>query len=547
MQARFAIAGLRACLVAAATVLTGCASPATRTIDKTSDASVLAAQRYDQQAASIGHDSRPIARTHSEQWVDITPVQRPVAEDVKAPECNVNLSPPDPLTIEQFQSLLATGGCHLDVRFTADALAHLAGGGSSSGDGTKLPPDPAGGSATPYVAPGEASTRIQLDYSGDVSGALQMAAAQLDLSYQREGDQVEFFYTQTRMYRINLQNSTTTITSDIQTGIQSTAAQGGNQSGSAQSGTRQGTQITSVTDPAKDFAAMVGTIVPKDAYTYSVATGQLVVTSTPDKLESVQRLVDQFNDIVTKQVKMKLVVGMLTLTKNDSIGFDAGIKFAGNNGLGFDLANTFPVTSGASAGNLSILNTATGKLGQFAGTTLTLNALRQIGSVQVLQEQVISTLNLHPAPYQDGQQTTYLAQSGATITSGGQATGFAQSSLIPGVVNTGFNVVSRPFVYGDGKTMALEFKMNLSALDELTPIIGQDGAQIQGPKISDNVIDQTVRIRSGQTMLITGIKNHDTKAKKAGTVTPSFWGLGGGLSNDETRKVGFVLVTPVVE
>jgi type IVB pilus formation R64 PilN family outer membrane protein len=541
---------LRAAGVGVLVMLAGCASPATRTIDSTKSAAADAQKRYDDQAATIGPDQRPVARIHNTQWVDINPVQRSRADDVKDPPCHVDLSPPHSLSIEKFQQLMAVGGCHLDVRFTADALSHIHGGTSDQGDGTKLPPNPSGGPTALYAGPsGAVDPTITLNYSGDVDGALQNVAMQLDLSERRTGNQVEFFYTETKLFRINLQNSSTTITTDIQTGIQSSSGQGGaGQSASnTQSGTRQGTEIRSETDPAKDFASMVGKIVPSSAYTYSVATGQLVVTSTPDKLAAVQQLVNQFNDIVTKQVKVKLVVGMLTLTKDDSIGLDAGIKFAGKHGIGLGLANSFPVTSGASAGNVSILDTASGKLAQFAGTTLTLNALRQIGSVQVVQEQVLYTLNLHPAPYQDGQQTTYLAESGATVTSGGQATGFAQSSLVPGVVSTGFNVVSRPFVFDDGKTMSLDFKMNLSALDELTPIIGQDGAMIQGPKISNNLIDQTVRIRSGQTMLITGIRNHNSKANKSGTVNASFWGLGGGLNNDDSRKVGFVIVTPVVE
>jgi type IVB pilus formation R64 PilN family outer membrane protein len=537
--------------------LVGCANPATRTAKISNEGASKAEATLDQAKQNMTGDDRPVVQEHQGQYVDITPSTIGVDfQDNEAPACNVRF-PASALTIDQFRGLMATGKCHVVVRFTPDAMRHITGteevgkGADSSGN-TRLPPDPAGGRIVGAVS-FQPTISISYDYDGDVQPLLKNIADQLGLWVRRDGSDAEFYYTETRTFHVDLMNLSSDQTLKVASGITAGAAgvssssSGGN--GQATTQTSQSAQTLTFTaggNVADDLKNQLKAMLGDGNFAYGASDGVLVATGTPDKLAMVQHLVDETNAKVTKEVRFLTTLVLFTNTTGDTMSEALTLAF-NNHGRGATIGSNTPIsTTGGTTVGFVVNNNATGKLSQFAGSQLTVNALRQVGTVDVLQEHLNTTLNLQPTAYQDGTDTTYLAESGNTLTAGGSATGFSQTLLIPGTVTTGLNLTLKPFVYGDGKTVAVQFGCDLSALDQLTNLTS-NGQTIQGPQVSKNVIDQIQKLRSGQTLVITGIRNHTNKTTKAGTLSPSFWGLGGGIDNQESKQVGMILITAVVD
>lgn len=546
-----------AVVVAVAFALGGCANPATRTAKVSNEGAAKTETMLDQAKQGMTGDDRPVVEEHQGQYVDITPSTIGADfQENEAPACNVHF-PASSLTIDQFRGLMATGKCHVVVRFTSDAMRHIsgteeAGKSAESVNGTRIPPDPAGGRIM-SAAGLEPNINITYDYDGDVQPLLKNIADQLGLWVRRDGSDAEFFYTETRTFHVDLMNLSSDQTLKVASGITAGAAgvssssSGGNgQSTTQTSQSAQSLTFTAGGNVADDLKNQLKAMLGDGNFAYGASDGVLVATATPDKLAMVQRLVDETNAKVTKEVRFLTTLVLFTNTTGDTMSEALTLAF-NNHGRGATIGSNTPIsTSGGTTLGFVVNNNATGKLSQFSGSQLTVNALRQVGTVDVLQEHLNTTLNLQPTAYQDGTDTTYLAESGNTLTAGGTATGFSQTLLIPGTVTTGLNLTMKPFVYGDGKTVAVQFGCDLSALDQLTPLTS-NGQTIQGPQVSKNVIDQIQKLRSGQTLVITGIRNHTNKTTKAGTLSPSFWGLGGGIDNQENKQVGMILITAVVD
>ncbi len=55
-----------------------------------------------------------------------------------------------------------------------------------------------------------------------------------------------------------------------------------------------------------------------------------------------------------------------------------------------------------------------------------------------------------------------------------------------------------------------------------------------------------VRLRSGETLILTGFDENGDDARKSGVGSPSFFGLGGGRTRSTSHSALVVLVTPIV-
>lgn len=561
-------------------MVTGCATPAGKTIKEThgdiADANATLQGVHDQNSPL----DRPTTMVHKEQWVDTSVIKREVAPVDAPSDCEINYAPTGgAASVSEFVQILAAGKCHTLVRFDASAMRRLNGSQDAPmtptaapgsmpavataayGGNTMLPEVPGGVRSVPYGGGAPSGERmIDLTYKGPRDGLFDRVATLLGLYYRRDGNRVDFFYTETKAYRINLKAEKTAQKSSVRSGMSNTtgsqssglSSQGSGQSsggGSNDSGTSQNTDVEASQDIAAGIDKAVASMLSAGnvgRYSYVADTGQLIVTDTPDVQKNIAAYVESTNHIVTQQVVMQVTVATFQKSRSNHLAFSWDLVYKSLRGKGVTLGNQFPLTdtNGSSAG-VQILDTAKGALGQFTGSSVVVDALNEQGVAKVVQSPTIYSLNMQPTPMQSGTQYTYLAESSNSITSGGQATGFSQTSLIPGLVTTGFNIVATPFVYEDGKTMTLSFSMNLSQLDKITDITSQD-SKIQAPQVSNNIVVQKVKIRSGETMVISGMKAQNKKADESGVGNPKWWVFGGGYNHDESDTVNLIMVTPVI-
>ena len=269
----------------------------------------------------------------------------------------------------------------------------------------------------------------------------------------------------------------------------------------------------------------------------SRSTGIITVTDRPDVLNQIGTYLDAENENITKQVLLNVKVYSVTLTDRDSAGIDWNLVYkAANGNWDFNLANTFQDAANNSvSGQVGILD------GSFAGSTAVLKALSEQGRVSVVTSPSVTTLNLQPVPVQVARQTGYLASIQTTNTPDvGSST-----SLTPGTVTSGFNMDLLPLVMPNNELL-LRYSINISSLIRLRAESSGDN-RIQVPEIDNRIFSQNVRMRSGETLVLSGFDQTSEQGTKAGTGSSWNFMLGGGATRDTTRDVIVVLITPIIK
>lgn len=455
-----------------------------------------------------------------------------------------------------------TKSCGLPVRVTSDVMD----GGASQSQGQSGGTGPApmsandmsglfpGGSANRSAIGGSGSsyrgrdTQLRnLNYTGDLSGLLDVATSQLGLSwkYNPHDRSITVFYLDTRTYNFYVFASSTDMQSTVQSGTTASAGTGGSGSGagsggtsgiSGYSGSSQATTLSLKTSITDDIEQNVKTMLSNvGRMSFSRSTGMITVTDRPDVLDQVGSYVAAENANLSKQVLLNIKVYSVTLNDQDSAGIDWNLVYKAAN-WNFNLKNTFQdAATNSVSGAVGILD------GSFAGSNAVIKALSQQGRVSVITSPSVTTLNLQPVPVQVARQTGYLASIQTTNT----AQVGSSTSLTPGTVTSGFNMSLLPFVESDNQ-MRLQFFMNISTLIRLRAESSGDN-RIQVPEIDNRIFNQTVRLKSGETLVLSGFDQTSEQGTKAGVGESWNFLLGGGVNRTTVRDVIVVMITPIVK
>ncbi|MDR9012409.1 Outer membrane lipoprotein BfpB [Burkholderia multivorans] len=271
------------------------------------------------------------------------------------------------------------------------------------------------------------------------------------------------------------------------------------------------------------------------------AFGTITVTDTPEVLARVGDFIKMQNGNLTKQVLLNVKILSVQLTDSDSLGIDWKLVYQNLSGFGFGLANTIAADAAATTGTIGIVGAATGTtLGKFNGSSLIVNALSQQGRVSVVTSPSVTTLNLQPVPVQVATQTGYLAQVSSTQT----AQVGTSTALTPGTVTTGFNMNLLPYIMPGGEVL-LQYSINLSALNRLRTV-SSGGSSIEIPEVANRIFSQEVKLRSGQTLVLSGFDQVTDNGTRSGVGSARNMLLGGSANTNNGRDVIVVLITPTV-
>lgn len=381
---------------------------------------------------------------------------------------------------------------------------------------------------------------VSLRYHGTLRGLLDAVAARTGLSWRLENGRLTFFKIESRTFMIPaLAGSTKTLNKIVaSTGASSSSgALGMTSGGSGGSTANSSTGSTTITNAStidvwKSLQKTAKAVSGGATVTADASSGTITVTGTPDQISQVADWIETLRATLSKQVAVTIHIYNVELNHEQNYGFNPTLAFKNAaKSFGLSLAGapapliasgTSPFTFGA-----SILNTATGAAGEFAGTQAAVQALATLGHVSQVFSQSRVTLNGQPAAIQVAQQTGYLAESEVSATANvGSTTG-----LIPGTVTTGFTGTITPRVVGN--RILLGMNMEISSLVNLKTE-SSGGASIQVPTTTDTVVNQSAALRSGSTLMITGYKEADGSTTRNGVGSPYFSFLGGG--GDATVK-----------
>lgn len=392
---------------------------------------------------------------------------------------------------------------------------------------------------------------VRMSYSGSLAGYLDQACGTGLHWRMREDGTVEIYLTRTQTFTIPAlfwrtktsasMTSASTLTQSVGSGSTGGTSSTGGASGTGTIAAENTTQGDTWGDLLKTAQAIAG----KTAEVVTdPSNSTLVVTGTPEQLSRVTRWVKNLTQNLQRQVMLVVQMYSVQINHEDNVGFNPSVVLntLGRH-YGFSLtgasappvnAGGAPVTFGASV----LTPTTPGLNNAFAGSTGVVQALATMGRTSLVLSQSTVTLNGQPAPIQSVLQTGYLASSSTqpSVTAGIAPV----TTLTPGSVTTGFTAMLLPRVVDGNVLLGMDF--TLSTLLGLNPATS-DGASIKTPTVSLSTTQQSVRLKPGQTLMLTGLQQSSAKSTDSGVGTPGFKALGGGVDAQLGKQLLVILVT----
>lgn len=301
---------------------------------------------------------------------------------------------------------------------------------------------------------------------------------------------------------------------------------------------------TSMKDSIKSMLTKRGTL------NIDPSTSSVVVTDKPSVIELVDTFIKKTNADINKQVIIDVQVLQITTNKTDNYGLNWNLALKGTQGS-FSI-NGQSVSSGASGAssfnpapvfvptNTTQAFTIGATSGDLSGSQLIINALSTIGKTSLVTNSSHATLSYQPAPFQFVNQQSYLASVQTTQT----AQVGSQTALSPGQITLGYSLNVLPVVKDNGQIL-LQVSMNLSSLNGMK-IFSTQGAQIELPDVQLGNSMQKIKIKSGDTFVMSGFDTDTSSILNQGVGGANNWLFGGGVTASQNKTRLVILITPHV-
>lgn len=384
--------------------------------------------------------------------------------------------------------------------------------------------------------------------SGPLSSLLNEVCSYYGLTWRydnNDGGRIIIYRNVTRIYHINAlpisaMNMSTGMTQSMNSSVQGTGT-------SSEAAGGKNNQETSANISVKiwdDIIGAVRTIMQASGgggyISASRSTGTLSVTAPAQVMDKVQNFIDTQNSILSKQVNINVQVLSVQMSASDALQVDMrGIlsKF----------------TTGTAAGAAIKASTDIGqtvlgfsnKKSQFL-----IQELSKIGHVEVTTNTDIMTLNGIPAPIQVAHTRGYVAEVQTMVTSTSSTSASnSQTTLTPGSVTFGFNMMILPEVMPGNDSVLLHFGSSLSDLNgskDGFDTFTSGNQTVQLVNVISRNFQQEAMVPNGQPVVLSGFQQTNTTSAKSGTGKASFIGLGGTQSGNEDKTMIVIIITPVI-
>jgi type IVB pilus formation R64 PilN family outer membrane protein len=377
---------------------------------------------------------------------------------------------------------------------------------------------------------------------GTVAQLLDAITAAHRVYWKWDDGRVRIFRTETRTFAIPALDWVGHIKGSI------SSSSGSQQSTSSNGGpTTTGTgnmdiQNASEVDVWKNLSKVVQTVAGSGAHVFADSSlGTISVTGTPPQLHRVALWVKQIGKSMTRQVAVTIRVYNVKVSQKQNYGLNVSGVFnqiANRYGASFTGASPVPVSGQGTPASfgVGILKATNPGNAQFNGSQIAFQALSTLGNTTQMYSQSAVTLNGQPAPIQVAQNITYLASSTTT-----QAANVGSStSLTPGSLTTGFTANILPRI--DGDAVLLGINMNLSDLLGIQTI-QSGGSEIQAPDVYTDSFVKSVRLHSGETLVLDSYAETQGSINRNGTFSPYFPLLGGGADASHGRTLIVIAIT----
>lgn len=386
----------------------------------------------------------------------------------------------------------------------------------------------------PHDGPG----RLYLSGEAEpLSRILDRIGAALGVAWDYRGERIEFYRTQTRVF--SLQALTLDAEAEASLGQQGATSTDGGFSSASRSTlrSRNGSLFDVVRARIEPFLSRAGVLVAQPG-----ASASIVVTDTPDVLESIAAYLDHENRVLTRRVR--LVFEEITLATQDTTqaGMDWNLIFS-----------SARVAAMASMGGSPAIEAGIATLGlvqgPFGGSDAMVAALAQVGTVVRRSSVPVLTLNRRPVTHAVRTTFSYIDKVETTPFSNTLGAALPSVSVSQKEETVGSLLTLVPDAQDDGRILVSIAYDNTVAQPVKTIKFGDrdNPLQLQQVTIDGNGTVQQVVLQPGQPMLISGF---DRSHKEADTrrLHPGLPVLFGGSDRATAEQlVTVIIVTAQVE
>ncbi len=387
------------------------------------------------------------------------------------------------------------------------------------------------GSEEDTLTEGGAAFGMAINYSGKLSGLLNLLSSRFNLWWTYKNGTIEFSEMETRVFLVYALPVSTTMNSSI--GGTSSAS-----GDSSESTAMTSASMTSVADTAlwAQINTSIQGMLPEEA-TLSIApaSGSVTVTASPNTLRKVSKFIRDLNEKLSRQVAISVKVLQVTLSDSENYGLDLNVAF--NNG-DFNITGQGPFISstGDAGAGFSIIDPTS----KFDGTSAFIKALSETNKVSTVTTSSVTTLNNKVAPVQVAKSITYID----SMTSTQNDTGGPTVTVTQATINSGFTMEILPRILDHGRVLMM-VAMTLTELTALNEVVLSDGNLVQQPEVETRGFIQEIAMKSGSTLVLSGFEQMGHQGNQAGigfAENP----IGGNTNSERDRVALVVLLTPKV-
>ena len=378
----------------------------------------------------------------------------------------------------------------------------------------------------------EYQTSLELNYSGNLEGLLDLVAARTGLFWRYAAGVITFSRVDTQTFSVKAHIGNSKFTAEV------------NGSNSEGSGGTMSVSSSAEFDFWGGLEEGVKNLVSRSGrYVIDSKNGFVTVTDAIGNVRSVGKMVQRYNDLTTRQIVLNVEVLQVQLDESKALGVDWGaVSNQISNLSGARVTLTGPASTIKSPGVGSVGMTLSGSSGRFNSSRFLINALETFGKVSSAYSLSVATTNRQPVPVGALNNLAYVRQSSPATsipTTGATNAG----ALIQGVVQTGFAMTLIPTVLDSNRIM-LQSSLTISMLKDLKTFTSGT-ASVQSPEVDSFTSMQRMSVTPGDTLILMGYEheggNWSTTDLSQGFPAP-------GYRTGKRQKIStVVLVTPILQ
>lgn len=434
-------------------------------------------------------------------------------------EKSVALRSDSPLTLSQIASIILSE-TRIPIRLTDGAGDDDA---SSSAAGAAAQP----GGAPPGAQPSSGTSPSQgfvVSYEGPLSGLLSLTCSYFNVNWRYDGTSIVISRYISRSFAMDA----------LPGAISVEAPSGASGEGAASSATVTPLATASIDiwdDIQRTLSNIIGTSGTVDI---SQSSGTVLVTTTTDRMERVSRYLSEENKRLSRQVAISIELYSVEVADESAYGLDLTAALSSINGMP-SLALS-GVTSGLTDPASVTINLVDPN--ELSGTNGVVQALSTLGKTTRVAQIPITTLNNRPANQRVAVDTAYVSSISSTSSGVDNVSTEAETSTI----TSGLAVSVLPRIMSDGRIL-LQYALAQGDLLNLESFpIGDNTVQL--PEMQGVSFSQQVMMKSGGTLVLAGFDQSEVYNKGRGVGRPMTWLFGGSTSNNNTRKIMVIAITP---